>query len=72
MKENGEFSRWMAKSFTVNVTQLDAVTMKGSVTVDAVMYNSNQANLENGGSISTAETRTLKIEAKNISMVDHI
>lgn len=72
MKENGDFSHWHAKSFTVNVTQLDAITMKGSVTVDAVMYNSNQANLENGGSISTAETRTLKIEAKNISMVDHI
>lgn len=59
---------WHAKSFTINVIKYDKVLKVGSITVDAVMYNCNNAFTSEGGNVglNAAETKTLHLVASNV------
>lgn len=62
--QNGK--KWVPKSFTVNVTAINAIIKICSITVDAVMIKAYDGYTSNY--INTAETRALRIEAYNIPL----
>lgn len=55
---------WLAKSFHISITRFDPVAHIVSMTLEAVMFNRNQA-LANG--VEAAETKNLTVTANNIS-----
>lgn len=65
-------TEWHAKSFTITVTKYDKVSRVASMTMEAVMYNCNNAFTPEGGNVglNAAETRVLRVVANNVPFRD--
>lgn len=61
---------WHAKSFTLNITQLDTVKKRISFTLNAVMYNTFEAYMVEGGKVGlqSASTQNLTMTATNVEL----
>lgn len=64
----GNDIEWHAKNFTIIITQYDKVAKLGSMAMEAVMYNCNNAFTPEGGNVGleAAQTKFLRVVANQV------